>query len=156
MFNFTARTDPLQNNPSAGILDFPNVILANSSIQMFRPSSVNLLQNPMCENTLYGCKTKVPFPLSRIYLSNLGFSINGPTNPFSQFTTDITLSCSATVTSTVVPQIYISFEQLTLSSLQTRGVVYLIVGILIILLSTGLTIFYSFFQRRSDITEHED
>ncbi len=46
------------------------------------------------------------------------------------------------------PELYLGFQQLSLAALQSRGVVYMIVGFAMMFLSLALTLFHVFFQRR--------
>jgi hypothetical protein len=62
---------------------------------------------------------------------------------FSQVTS-LTVTTRAGVTKP--PEVFLGFQQLTLSTLQNRGVAYMITGFAIMFLSLALTLFHVFFQ----------
>ena len=58
----------------------------------------------------------------------------------------------------VPPELFLSFEPASLSTVQYNGVIFICVGCSVIFLSIGLQIVYSFYQRRSQevLVEHYD
>ena len=53
------------------------------------------------------------------------------------------------------PEVYVVFQQLSLSALQYRGVVFIIGGTSTLVVALALQCFHWFFQRRKDLESHE-
>eukprot|EP00455_Lapot_gusevi_P031511 TRINITY_DN341_c0_g1_i1.p1 TRINITY_DN341_c0_g1~~TRINITY_DN341_c0_g1_i1.p1 ORF type:complete len:280 (-),score=78.62 TRINITY_DN341_c0_g1_i1:34-873(-) len=157
ILSFTQSLDSSSLNSK--VIELSNVHSALTKVQMYRALTSYPSQNKLCDDVQYGCSHILRTALNKLILTDKSFLISAPPSAdvFSQFTSNMTLvvqSAEIVMKPNVVvqPELYIMFQQESLSTLQHRGVVFLNVGFGVIFFALALYCFHSFFQRRKRLS----